>query len=181
MFRLNRIFKAYRETGAMNEQINLFGFVSNEVFLTKTGDVGVVLAVKGVDYECLDAAAIDTLTKRFEAALRLFDENCRVYQYLFKENNEKIPFKTHADPVVNTAIRNRIQYLGSKAAHLFSLKLHYVVLFEGFRHKPASLQALFTSTSGNRSVRLRTRKPGITMLSKQIMKSRKLSSPLNDW
>ncbi|MGB9067342.1 MAG: DUF87 domain-containing protein [Candidatus Acidiferrales bacterium] len=150
MFRLDRIFKAYRETGAMNEQINLFGFVSNEVFLTKTGDVGVVLAVKGVDYECLDAVTVDTLTKRFEAALRLFDENCRVYQYLFKENNEKIPFKTHADPVVNTAIRNRIQYLGSKAEHLFSLKLHYVVLFEGFRHKPASLQALFTSKSGNK-------------------------------
>jgi type IV secretion system protein TrbE len=150
VFRLDRIFKAYRETGAMNEQINLFGFVSNEVFLTKTGDVGVVLAVKGVDYECLDAAAIDTLTKRFEAALRLFDENCRVYQYLFKENNEKIPFKTHADPIVNTAIRNRIEYLGSKAEHLFSLKLHYVVLFEGFRHKPASLQALFSSKGGNK-------------------------------
>jgi type IV secretion/conjugal transfer VirB4 family ATPase len=150
VFRLDRIFKAYRETGAMNEQINLFGFVSNEVFLTKTGDAGVVLAVKGVDYECLDAATVDTLTKRFEAALRLFDENCRVYQYLFKENKEKIPFKTHADPVVNTAIRNRIQYLESKAEHLYSLKLYYVVLFEGFRYKPASLQALFTSKGGNK-------------------------------
>lgn len=153
MFRLDRIFKDYRETGALNEQINLFGFVSDEVFLTKTGDVGVALSVNGVDYECLDAVTVDTLTKRFEAALRLFDENCRVYQYLFKENNEKIPFKTHADPVVNAAIRNRIQYLGGKAEHLFSLKLYYVVLFEGSRHKPATLRALFTAKNGS-SVKL---------------------------
>jgi hypothetical protein len=44
VFRLDQIFKDYRESGALNEQINLFGFVSDEVFLTKTGDVGVVLS-----------------------------------------------------------------------------------------------------------------------------------------
>lgn len=61
MFRLATALKSYREAGALNDQINLFGFVDDNTFLTKSGDVGVVLAVKGVDYECLAASEIDKL------------------------------------------------------------------------------------------------------------------------
>ncbi|MGC1966074.1 MAG: hypothetical protein WA673_06415, partial [Candidatus Acidiferrales bacterium] len=81
MLRLSRIFKNYNETGSLSEQINLYGFIGPQVFLTKTGEVGIVLEVRGVDYECLDDASIDGLTKRLESALKLFDENHRVYQY----------------------------------------------------------------------------------------------------
>jgi len=49
MFRLTMALKGYREAGSLNDQINLFGFVDDHTFLTKTGDVGVVLAVKGPD------------------------------------------------------------------------------------------------------------------------------------
>ena len=111
MFRLNRIFKNYNETGSLNEQINLYGFIGPNVFLTKTGEVGVILEVRGVDYECLDAAAIDGFTKRLESALKLFDENYCVYQYLFKRNNETIPYQIYGNPIVDTAIKNRIAYL----------------------------------------------------------------------
>ena len=54
MFRLSRIFKNYDETGSLGEQVNLYGFIGSEVFLTKSGEVGVILEVRGVDYECLD-------------------------------------------------------------------------------------------------------------------------------
>jgi len=64
MLRLKRIFKNYEETGSLNERVNLYGFIGPEVFLTKTGDLGLILEVQGVDYECLDRAAIDALTKR---------------------------------------------------------------------------------------------------------------------
>src|SRR2546430_8720239 len=70
MLRLKRIFKNYNETGSLNEQINLYGFIGPHVFLTKSGEVGVILEVRGVDYECLDAASIDGFTKRLESALR---------------------------------------------------------------------------------------------------------------
>jgi type IV secretion system protein TrbE len=86
MLRLSRIFKNYDETGSLNEQVNLYGFIGPEVFLTKTGELGLILEVRGVDYECLDGASIDGLTKRLESALKLFDEKFRVYQYLFKRN-----------------------------------------------------------------------------------------------
>src|SRR5207245_8013459 len=111
MLKLARIVKNYEEAGALNGQINLYGFLSDQVFLTKSGELGVILEVRGVDYECLDDASIDGLTKRLESALKLFDENYRIYQYLFKRNNEAIPYKLYGNPVVDTAIKNRISYL----------------------------------------------------------------------
>ena len=135
MLRLQRIFKNYQETGAFNEQVNLYGFIDSHVFLTKSGDLGVILEVRGVDYECLDGASIDGLTKRLESALKLFDENYRIYQYLFKRNNETIPYKLYGNPVVDTAIKNRIAYLAAKADTLFSLSVYYVIFFEGSRPK----------------------------------------------
>jgi type IV secretion system protein VirB4 len=133
MLRVNRIFENYNETGSLNEQINLYGFIGPHVFLTKSGEVGVILEVRGVDYECLDAASIDGFTKRLESALKLFDENYRLYQYLFKRNNETIPYKLYANPIVDTAIKNRIAYLASKADTIFSLSVYYVVLYQGFQ------------------------------------------------
>jgi type IV secretion/conjugal transfer VirB4 family ATPase len=142
MLNLKKILKAYAETGALNEQVNLYGFVDPQAFLTKSGDVGMILRVQGVDYECLDGNALDTLTKRLESALRLFDEKFRVYQYLFKRNQEAVPYKGHPNPIVNTAIENRIRYFASKADKLYSLQIYYVVLFEGCRYKQALLKSL---------------------------------------
>src|SRR5579863_3525218 len=145
MLRLSRIFKNYDETGSLSEQVNLYGFVGPNIFLTKTGEVGIILEVRGVDYECLDTASLDGFTKRLESALKLFDENYRVYQYLFKRNNETIPYKLYGNSIVDTAIKNRIAYLGSKADTLFSLSLYYVVLYQGFQtvHKLGSALAEF--------------------------------------
>ena len=122
MFRLQRIFKNYAETGSFNEQVNLYGFVDSHVFLTKTGDLGVVLEVRGVDYECLDGNTLDGLTKRLESALKLFDENYRIYQYLFKRNNERIPYKLYDRPVVDTAIKNRLTYFAEKPTRFFHFR-----------------------------------------------------------
>ena len=142
MLNLRKILKPYAETGALNEQVNLYGFIDPHAFLTKSGDVGVILQVHGVDYECLDGNTLDTLTKRLESAFRLFDNNFRVYQYLFKRNHETIPHKKYSNPIVNTAIENRIRYFEQKADGLYSLHICYVVLFERFRHKQALLRSL---------------------------------------
>src|SRR4029077_10648554 len=128
MLRLKRIFKNYEETGSLNERVNLYGFIGPEGFLTTTGEVGLILEVRGVDYECLDGTTTDALTKRLESALKLFGDDYRVYQYLFKRNNETIPYKLYGNPVVDAAIQNRIAYLGSKADTLFSLSIYYVIL-----------------------------------------------------
>src|SRR5882724_8656600 len=133
MLKLARIVKNYKEAGALNGQINLYGFVGDHVFLTKSGELCVILEVHGVDYECLDAASIDGLTKRLESAFRLFDENYRIYQYLFKRSNPGIPYQLYGNAVVDATILNRIGYLAGKSDKLFSHSLYYVVLFEGSR------------------------------------------------
>ena len=142
MLKLQRIFKNYQETGSFNEQVNLYGFIDSNVFLTKTGDMGVVLEVRGVDYECLDGNALDGITKRLESALKLFDDKYRIYQYLFKRNNETIPYKLYGKPIVDAAIKNRVAYFAGKSDTLFSLSIYYVILFEGFRYTRTLSRAL---------------------------------------
>ena len=122
MLNLKKALKPYTETGALNEQVNLYGFIDPHAFLTKSGDLGVILQVHGVDYECLDGNSLDALTKRLESAFRLFDSNFRIYQYLFKRNHETIPHKKYANPIVNTAIENRIRYFEQKADTLIHFK-----------------------------------------------------------
>lgn len=142
MFKLAQITKQYRDTPALCSQINLFGFVDEEVFLTKSGDVGMVISMEGVDYECMDTGSVGNLTTRLAAAFRIFDERCRVYQYLFKRNGERIPFDAHDNPVVNAAIESRIAYLSGKADSLYSIEIYYVALYEGFRYKTSILGSL---------------------------------------
>jgi type IV secretion/conjugal transfer VirB4 family ATPase len=133
MLRLERIFRNYQDTGALNAQVNLYGFIDEHIFLTKSGDLGVVLEVRGVDYECLDGTALDALTKRLESAFKLFGDDYRIYQYLFKRNNPPVPHRLYGNPVVDTAIQNRIAHLASKSEKLFALSIYYIVLFEGAR------------------------------------------------
>jgi type IV secretion/conjugal transfer VirB4 family ATPase len=128
MLNLKRIWKNYEEVGSLNAMVNLFGFVGPHVFLTKSGELGVILEMSGVDYECLEASTVNTLTKRLESALRLFDENYRVYQFLFKRNRQPIPHSYCGKAVVDAAIRDRVAYLERKAESLFSLSIYFVVL-----------------------------------------------------
>jgi type IV secretion system protein TrbE len=128
MLNLKRIFKNYEEVGSLNSMVNLFGFIAPDVFVTKSGDIGVVLEIGGVDYECLEASAVDALTKRLESALRLFDESYRVYQFLFKRNRQAIPHSFCGRPVVDAAIRDRVAYFEKKSESLFSLSIYAVIL-----------------------------------------------------
>lgn len=171
MLNLKRVLKNYEEAGSLNAMVNLFGFVGSQVFLTKSGEVGVVLEIQGVDYECLDAPAVDGLTKRLESALRLFDENYRVYQLLFKHNRQAIPHSFCGKPVVDAAIRDRIAYFAAKADELFSLSIFFVVLCPAFtarrsigaailefpEHPGKTLADLQARFSGSASIRLDAR------------------------
>ena len=94
--------------------INLYGFWNQTSFLTKSGDLGMVLAVHGIDYESLDRKAQDYAVKRLEAALKIFGPGFHLYQYLFKSNRPDIPFAQYDDPVVEAAIEQRRQFFASK-------------------------------------------------------------------
>lgn len=148
MFNLATALKSYRESGSLNEQINLLGFLDDHFFLTKSGDIGAVLSVSGIDYEGLSAIEIDQHTKRLEAAFKVLDDQCRIYQYLFKRNDPPIPTREYADPVVNAAIRNRTHYFQSKADRLYSLEIVYAVVCETGKQKK-TIQRIFANGNGN--------------------------------
>ena len=64
--------------------------------------------VRGVDYEGLSHPQRQALAHRFEAALRLLDEHCRVYQYLLKRTVGPSVAAACQPPIVaNEAIQRR--------------------------------------------------------------------------
>jgi len=129
--RRDHLLRRYRETGTVNGLVNLYGFLDDQVFLTKSGDVGVVLGVAGVDYEGLEPGQRDQVARRFESALRLFDERFRLLQYLVKQRGPAIPTERHADPTTDAALRARTAFLEARRPELYDLDLFYVVLYEG--------------------------------------------------
>ena len=98
MLRLDKVIKPWKESAALNDHINLYGFWNETAFLTKSGDLGMVLQVQGVDYESLDTAGQEYAVKRLESALKAFGQGFHVYQYLFKANRPEIPFASYDDP-----------------------------------------------------------------------------------
>jgi len=65
MLRLDKVIKPWKESAALNDHINLYGFWNETAFLTKSGDLGMVLSVPGVDYESLDRSEQEYAVKRF--------------------------------------------------------------------------------------------------------------------
>jgi len=146
MLRLDKVIKPWKDSAALNDHINLYGFWNETTFLTKSGDVGMILSVPGVDYESLDRAEQEYAVKRLESALKAFDPGFHVYQYLFKSNCPDIPFAEYDDPVVATAIDQRRQFFAAKREHLYQVEIFYCILFEGTRSKTgvgAALARLF--------------------------------------
>ena len=123
MLRLDKVIKPWKESAALSAHINLYGFWNETTFLTKSGDLGMVLGVSGVDYESLDRSQQEYAVKRLEAALKAFGPGFHVYQYLFKSNRPDIPFATYGDPIVEAAIDQRRSSL--KRSGTTSMRLRF--------------------------------------------------------
>jgi len=142
MLRMTHVIKPWKESGALNAHINLYGFWNQGIFLTKSGDLGLVLKVRGVDYESLDQKAQEYAVKRLEAAMKVFGPGFHVYQYLFKTSRPTIPFQTYGDPIVNAAVEQRKEFFAQKLDCLFDVEIFYAVLIEGARSKTGITAAL---------------------------------------
>ena len=151
MLRLDKVIKPWKESAALNDHINLYGFWNETAFLTKSGDVGMVLSVPGVDYESLDRSEQEYAVKRLEAALKAFGPGFHVYQYLFKSNRPDIPFAKYDDPIVEAAIEQRRKFFEDKRDHLYQVEIFYCILLEGARSKTGvgtALGQLFRDPAG---------------------------------
>jgi len=127
VIRVDRIFRDYLESGALNEQIAIWGFVDASTFLTKAGDVGVVFEMKGPDPTALTHEERQRMTHQFESALRLLNERVRVYQYFIKQQLR--PFAPAVAPraLAAESFQRRAAYLNERRSRLFTIN-HYLVL-----------------------------------------------------
>jgi type IV secretion system protein VirB4 len=151
MLRLDKVIKPWKESASLNDHINLYGFWNETTFITKSGDVGMVLSVPGVDYESLDRSEQEYAVKRLEAALKAFGPGFHVYQYLFKSNWPDIPFAEYDDPVVAAAVDQRRQFFEAKRERLYQVEIFYCMVLEGSRSKTgvgAALARLFRDPAG---------------------------------
>ena len=129
--RLSTISQDYRAAGALNSLIQVCSFLNEHTFLTKSGDLGVVFRIHGIDYEGRDMAELDAYGRRFERAMRGLSEEFLLYQYLLKHNHPDIPFRRYCDDeVVDRAVQGRIGFLRAKADSLYSLELYFVLLLQ---------------------------------------------------
>jgi type IV secretion/conjugal transfer VirB4 family ATPase len=150
VFRTSNITKDWSEAGSFAAQINLFGFWDEHCFLTKTGDLGSVLKIGGIDYESLDHTGRDYAVKRLEAAFRSLDDKTRLYQILFKHNCPTIPHAQYNSPLVRAAVEQRCAFLQSKADRLYSIEIYWVVMVDGRYAKTGLIHALSRLTKSPR-------------------------------
>jgi type IV secretion/conjugal transfer VirB4 family ATPase len=141
MLRSDTITRDWKEAGSFAEQINLHGFWDEYAFLTKSGDLGAVLKIGGIDYESLDHATRDYAVKRLEAALRSLDDTSRLYQILFKHNHPTIPHGDYNDPLIRAAVEQRAAFLQSKSDSLYSIEIFWVVMVDGSYQKSGWMHA----------------------------------------
>ncbi len=142
MFKVENITKDWKEAGSLQAHINLYGFWDEHCFLTKTGDLGTVLRISGIDYESLDHAGRDYAVRRLEAAFRSLDDKTRLYQILFKHNQPAIPHAEYESPLVHAAVEQRSAFLQSKADRLYTIEMYWVVMVDGKYAKTGLFHAL---------------------------------------
>jgi type IV secretion/conjugal transfer VirB4 family ATPase len=128
---VGRVLKDYQESGAFHALVGIQAAIDDGVFVTKVGDLVMLVAVQGIDYECLDPEEIDQVARRFESALRTLDERFRIYQYVLRREEPYLPFQHHDDPVVEGATASRLRYLASK--NLCSMENFLAIVYEGWR------------------------------------------------
>lgn len=128
--RMRRILRDYAEAGAVNTQLALWGFVSNDTFLTKSGHVGVVYRLAGVEADGLTHEQRRQITHQVEGALRLLDDRCRLYQYALKQEAPPFVPATTSRPVAQEALTRRAEFLNSRRTRLFTVDHFLVLMYE---------------------------------------------------
>src|SRR5580698_4002239 len=151
MLKVDTITKDWKEAGSFPAQLNLYGFWDEHCFLTKTGDLGAVLKIGGIDYESLDHAGRDYAVKRLEAAFRSLDDRTRLYQVFFKRNRPGIPHEQYGNALTSESVEKRMTFLRAKSDRLYSFEIFWVLMIDGKYGKNGLLRAISQTLKNPRS------------------------------
>ena len=132
-----------QDAGSCAEQIALLRFIDDITFETKLGDLGMLLSLSGIDPDCRTDEALNAFTRRYESAMRLFDDRFRIYSYIVKRSGAMPSCRErYATDVATAAIHRRVKALEARAHSLYEIQLYLAILYEGFRPQKKLLGSL---------------------------------------
>jgi type IV secretory pathway VirB4 component len=118
-----------QDAGACANEIALLRFIDNTTFETKLGDLGILLSFSGIDPDCRTDEALNAFTRRYESAMRLFDDRFRVYSYIVKRSGATPPHREYYPTCATTAaVHRRVKALETRADSLYEIQLYVAVL-----------------------------------------------------
>ncbi len=120
-----------RDAGCINSLFPAHTFVHPHVYLTKHNALAATMRLRGIDFECLDQATLESYTKAFAAAFRNFEEDYRIYQYVVK-HDQVVLLGDRTNPIT----ADRLAHLEQKG--LYYISLFVVVIYEPAVIKPKS-------------------------------------------
>ncbi|MGA7414458.1 MAG: hypothetical protein WBW33_28575, partial [Bryobacteraceae bacterium] len=82
-----------QDAGACADEIALLRFLDDITFETKLGDLGMILSLTGIDPDCRTDEVLTAFTRRYESAMRLFDDRFRLYSYVVKRSGAIPPYR----------------------------------------------------------------------------------------
>jgi type IV secretory pathway VirB4 component len=119
MFNLKEFLRPSTTAPALNALFAPHCFVDDNVFITKTNALCALLEIRGIDDECASDDDLEAQGKRIQNALKQFDENYTLYQYVIKDDAEPLAALETAgqsESVVETVERRR-EFLEAKGLH----------------------------------------------------------------
>jgi type IV secretion/conjugal transfer VirB4 family ATPase len=131
MTKLTDITRDHTAAGALHERINLLGFATETVLMMKSGALGILAAVRGVDDECLEHANRQQIAHRLQQTMRLCDEHMRIYQYLRKRKAPAIPWPACTNAVGSQIAHLRQAHFDARREDLFRIDLYLGFVWEG--------------------------------------------------
>lgn len=132
-----------QDAGSCAEQIALLRFINDITFETKLGDLGMLLSFFGIDPDCRTDEVLNAFTRRYESAMRLFDDRFRVYSYIVKRSGARPPCRErYATDAATAAVHRRVKELEARADSLYEIQLYLAILYEGLRPQKKLLGSL---------------------------------------
>lgn len=142
MLDLTALSKAHEESRPLHTLVNVFGFLDSETFLTKSGDVGMVLRYQGKDAECMEPEALAALCSRIASAMRMFDDRFVVTQYWLKSPLPPLQPREYESSPLTVAVGHRAQFLNDRGAALYSYETYLVVICKSRWESPRVVDRL---------------------------------------
>lgn len=133
-------------------------FVDDGVFLTRDGYLGIVCKLDPVPWECLvgkdeETDAMDEIVAHFRRLLPRFDAEMRIYQYAERLSN----------PEIIAGTGERRSFLESRRPEMYSIQVHYAVVYEIKREAKASARSAKAEARLDKEIMLDTRRLRICM------------------